>query len=378
MNYYYTNTFVHTSVKTGERSRKLNGIYTSNNPYRKYERRTQLERSFHGTLIANPFYEGNPYITPSIQLPAVLQNRLYDKLRETLIGSKGELLTSVVEWRTSLDMISKRALQLWAAYSAVRKYQFKKAARILKTSVPKKISSIGHIGKKDKTLSPTELWLEYWMGWAPLAGDIGLAINKLTGNPTESKHFSVGVSDRNVKSKIYGRGSGSLSSNQVVWSYWREHFSVTRRFTAYGDVIVTNHNYQLANQLGFTNPALTMWQILPFSFMVDWFANVGKVLGTLTDFHGLSFSNTGAGILAEGNGTFEYSLVKSSPGRSPTTGQFYPVDSVSGSYSGYVEEMRRVPGALPGPKLQVVMLDKLSLTRAATSVSLLVEIFLRK
>jgi hypothetical protein len=54
---------------------------------------------------------------------------------------------------------------------------------------------------------------------------------------------------------------------------------------------VNNPNTLLMNQMGFINPASIAWEAVPFSFVVDWFANVGQVLNSATDFVGLSMKN---------------------------------------------------------------------------------------
>jgi hypothetical protein len=43
-------------------------------------------------------------------------------------------------------------------------------------------------------------------------------------------------------------------------------------------------------QTGFTNPLNLGWEILPFSFVVDWFLPVGNYLETLSAWDGLTFS----------------------------------------------------------------------------------------
>jgi hypothetical protein len=44
-----------------------------------------------------------------------------------------------------------------------------------------------------------------------------------------------------------------------------------------------------AAQTGFTNPINLAWEILPFSFVVDWFLPIGPYLEAFTAFEGLEF-----------------------------------------------------------------------------------------
>lgn len=294
------------------------------------------------------------------------RNSLYEKLRDKLTGPKGELLTSAVEWKGSLGMITQRVTQLSAAYSSVKKLQFKKAATILKLSGRQTKSIERNIRQKNLKFSPTSAWLEYWMGWAPLHGDIVHALETMVSVPNQSQHFSVGVTFK--RSQWVERTGGEFD-------YTKTTVDVKGKYSAYGNFLVTNHNLVLANRLGVINPVLTAWQLVPFSFIVDWFGNVGSVLGSLTDFVGLSFSNTGYATKSEITALGQRNIITGDP-KSTYDNQMYLY--YQGNASGFGYHRRRSPSPLQAPRLEVKMLDKLSLTRALTSISLLTEIFLKK
>jgi hypothetical protein len=42
-------------------------------------------------------------------------------------------------------------------------------------------------------------------------------------------------------------------------------------------------------QIGFNNPINLLWEIIPYSFVVDWFLPIGQYLEGLTNFQGLTF-----------------------------------------------------------------------------------------
>lgn len=352
---------------------KINGKYVTNAPYRHLvcvapKMRILANQTGYGDLYNA--MSGNWHGTPA---SVATTNRLYSKLKEELTGPKGELLTSTLEWKSSLDMISGRAIQLAQAYSALRKGKFKRTADILRMEVPSGIAKRAKRGQ-----SAASMWLEYWMGWAPLAGDIGLAIEVLTKESRPPRSFSVAVT-QSIEDRKYVHNV----TDKVNGIYYKDLQTLSEKgsFSAYGKVSVINHNAHLADQLGFTNPALTAWQMLPFSFMVDWFANVGQVLGSLTDFMGLDITQTGtaASIRASGSRYIVENVLEyysAYPGQWPRSSRVVMKNDIKAEF--HTVHVWRTPGTLPTPRLQVVMLDRLSLTRAATSVSLLYEIFLRK
>lgn len=370
-----------TVIKYGEVEPVKLEKYSRNNPYYKNTQRSTAPQEPTRIPDRLPANQSGPF--PDVITPPAAINRLVGKVNEVLQGPKGELLTSAVEWKSSLDMITKRAGTLIEAYSALRKGHLFEVAKIL--GIPNKTAQQvvrrsrkklkwslrappKERGKKkpvERYASPTSAWLEYWMGWAPLMGDIGHALNTLVRTPPPNNHFSVGVRVT-VPTVVVEQGS------PLSHYYFRKQTDSTGVLSAYGNFIVTNHNLNLLNQLGFVNPALTMWQIVPFSFIVDWFGNVGQVIGSLTDNVGITLSETGSARMMKTTVTtldVGYEIFYDPSFRQ----EFYSL-----SQSGERLELRRDPGGLPKPQLNFAMLDKLSLSRAATSISLLVEIFLRK
>lgn len=366
---YYT-----TRVTT--RNPKVNGRYVANSPYLHRWARTHTQTGYEKNGSLRMTTASSVGLFPDAMTIST-NNRLYGKLLEALIPSKGELLTTAVEWRTSLDMISGRTRQIGAAFLAVRRFKFTKAAKILNISTPSRVKNLTAKRVKAQGLSVTSLWLEYWMGWAPLIGDVANAVQTMTKGPLYSER-TFSVSARQESGSTSGNRTGATSG-----SYYHYDVKIVKRtvFSCYGKVRVTNHNANLATQLGFTNPLLTAWQVLPFSFMVDWFANVGTVLGSLTDFQNHDFYDTGSGMKHSAKAEYsEVEMVQESyyayPNQWPPAKRLVLV--TKRAQAAWLEERRRTPGAIPMPRLHIQMLDKLSLTRAATSVSLLVEIFLRK
>jgi hypothetical protein len=138
------------------------------------------------------------------------------------------------------------------------------------------------------TNSLAQNWLELQYGWKPLLQDIHGAFNALsTFNEDESFVRRAVASATKEFETVENLGvGGTLPSSAGT------HKRITRTRTTTRFVI----RYKLENplisflaQTGFTNPVNLLWEILPFSFVVDWFLPIGPYLETLKAWDGLTF-----------------------------------------------------------------------------------------
>jgi hypothetical protein len=119
----------------------------------------------------------------------------------------------------------------------------------------------------------------------------------------------------------------------------------------------------LASRLGLINPASVAWELVPFSFVVDWFTGFGSYLDSFTELAGLSVSQ-------------EYSTMYAKC--EMHTRCWYEYNpSHDGEFAWNQHYMRRTLGlSRPLPVAPRLLNFGDSLTRAATAVSLLTQIFL--
>lgn len=213
--------------------------------------------SFAGTHLSTPF-NSDAY--------AKAYSKAYNKAVSAM-GEQSNWSVNGKEWRQSLSLISEPALSLWRFSRHLRRGDFRGAARQLKTAVPR--------GLKDSAKSFGNNWLKFHLGVEPLIKDIHAGLDTL------QQPLPVG--------KVRVRGSDyferlNVHSGEVD----RIDFRVKTGVTIGYEFEVTNPNLFKANQLGLVNPAAFAWEIIPFSFVVDWFANVGQFLSSFTDFAGVS------------------------------------------------------------------------------------------
>jgi len=265
----------------------------------------------------------------------IVQNKALEKLKSD-IGDESMWSVNLKEWKQSFDLISGPATTLWQFSRKLRRFDFPGAAKVLKSQVPRGLKPTAkHFGDN---------WLKYHFGIEPLMKDIAAGVNTLQ-SPLPSKE----VSGRSVfKTPNERLDAGILIYNTVYETRCRLSCRVE----------VSNPNLFLANQLGFTNPATFIWETIPFSFVVDWFANVGQFLGQFSMFAGLEILNPQTSLFQVANRTVIGGSL--SPDWADITAT---IDRV------YMTRRR----SLPGVTLKVTPWKAPSPTRAATAISLLVQ-----
>ena len=125
-------------------------------------------------------------------------------------------------------------------------------------------------------------------------------------------------------------------------------------------IYVTNPNRYLLQQMGLANPLLVAWELVPFSFVVDWVADVGTSLGGITDLLGCTVIGPYTTYYAKGK-------VRSS--------WYWQLANARTTLSGHVVVIKRKKGFdYPLPNLSFRANIGSSLNRAANAVSLLGQI----
>jgi hypothetical protein len=128
-------------------------------------------------------------------------------------------------------------------------------------------------------------------------------------------------------------------------------------------VILNNPNRFFNEKFGLSNYASIAWELVPASFLADWLGNVNNMLDSLTDFDGLTLWNgyhTWYAICTDC--IMDHNVIVD------------PFTQLRCEYSNVAMEMERKTG-IPGPTLLFKVPERLSVTRAATAIALLVTLF---
>lgn len=290
-------------------------------------------------------------------------NAAYGRLKSK-VSDRAELGAGLAEISDSYSMIRTRATQMFQVARDIKKGRFGDAAdKLGLTRTPKGVS-------RKKQFAGN--FLEYSFGWAPLIGDIGSAVNVLQNpiaSPTPKGSASVPVR-RTLARESWTRTPPGMIKYQRNASL---SGSVTCKQGAM--IRVANPNLWLANQMGFVNPLSVAWELVPFSFVVDWFTNVGEVVSSMSDFVGLEVENPWTLKLSDL--TYEDSWTAVSQyGSWNTVGQYVWDDPTTQTETVRVHfiEMARGLG-LTQPQLETPSFSGFGARQAALSLALVTQIF---
>lgn len=128
-----------------------------------------------------------------------------------------------------------------------------------------------------------QTWLEYSYGWKPLLNDVYNSAEALSEVMTENQSIVRSASAR-------GKGTVSTTLKTPVRN-WVLTNVVTREISVKMEVFyrIPDGGVSVVDAFGLQNPYIVAWELLPFSFVADWFIPIGKALENLTATNGLQF-----------------------------------------------------------------------------------------
>lgn len=205
-----------------------------------------------------------------------LNNQAYTRALLKMKDQKVNLSVAAAEVKSSASMLAQTAMTLYRAYRAARKGNWKALVREFKPGTltrkpPKGWSSRDASGR----------WLEVQYGWKPLVSDLNGTIEWLNTSPAAQLTFKVTGSAMDEEFITRDRGS-SLRPAQTRYKVKR----VAKSIVHYQMVDYRAHNRAQAGLV----PTLSVgWELVPYSFVIDWFLGVGSWLETFDATVGKSF-----------------------------------------------------------------------------------------
>lgn len=302
-------------------------------------------------------------------------------------GEKAALAVAMAEAREGLSMITKRVTQLAKAANALRKGRFYDVATTLGLTSPtrppkarvlksKRLrwlkngkTGLWYPRPKETRSSRREVtdyvashWIEYSFGWSPLVGDIITAL-KVLDEPLTYSH----------RTKSTGKYANAWEYPNVVedsirkTTYLGKH---TVKFSCRIAAVLTvnNPNRNLAQRLGLTNLLSAGIELIPFSFVANWFVNLDEYVAQFDQFYGVTVNSAYYTNLLESTALYTTTDLVKGTGKTTVV--------INGQSVG--TSVERTIGSLPSVTFGVRAAYRHSLGRALNQSALLVLLFAPK
>lgn len=198
-----------------------------------------------------------------------LRNLALIRARASMKGDHVNLGVAYAERNRTAKLVGDTAIQLAKSVKDLRHGNVRSAMRRL-----------GITGKKGEPrgASVPSKWLELQYGWKPMLSDVYGACSELSNRDKEDWRISaLGKSysltnhkvTRNLNWANTGNHGGSTTAEVRRWAKCRI------------DALPQNEAKISLASVGVTNPLTIAWELVPFSFVVDWFLPIGGYLDGL-------------------------------------------------------------------------------------------------
>jgi hypothetical protein len=229
----------------------------------------------------------SPLMTAADSQFAVVENSAIKKLNARAnLGVQANMAQNLAQYTQTTNMIAKNAKNIAASVFALRKGKFSLAANLLFNNVGRSTGKQIRMGFPSKSKSLANNWLELQYGWKPLLSDIDESMRILASYIEKSSGTQQVKATATMTRQTVGKIFGPVSVDPAI-GFERSQTLWSCRFGC--KYKISSHLTSSLAQLGFTNPINLAWEILPWSFVVDWFLPIGPYLESLSAPHGLEF-----------------------------------------------------------------------------------------
>lgn len=199
------------------------------------------------------------------------QYKLIQKLNELIKGSDFNMSTFLGESNQTLKMLADSATRIAKALHHAKKLDVFGAARSLfegtsRKPLPKHDWTKNRPGS-GSAKNASALWLELQYGWRPLLGDAeacAQSIAHAVNVPFRQTYRTKVRRETFYKIGPIDVGSGNIQT--AIGAKVRTRYLVAE----------ISEKPSVLAQLGLLNPEVVAWELLPFSFVADWFIPIGS------------------------------------------------------------------------------------------------------
>lgn len=203
------------------------------------------------------------YVPVPVEVSSLLQSNLDNKVKQKILERvKDSDVNLGVIWgerEQTFRLLADATKRLGQGYHLARSGNFLGAARAL----------VGSTGAAKTTIARN--WLELQYGWRPLMSDI-YGLCKTAHKLSRHRQFTV-VSYRSKINDVR-TGYQPFGTDYTVYKDEQSLYESSGRvkFQSSSMLLAT------AAEMGLLNPAAVAWELVPFSFVVDWAVPIGSFL----------------------------------------------------------------------------------------------------
>lgn len=208
-------------------------------------------------------------------LPPSLENELKVKCLRKVRDSSVNLAMTLAFMGPTLQMIQQRLMAIAQVLDAVKARDWKRVYRLLKAPGYKP-------GKR-----AADYTLEVQFGWRQLIADVVGLCEALEKGLRDEHMFVYGKAGAKSAKPFFHQVNGFYTTYFIGDIY---HFGTKEEFHSMTMIFkVRNPAMQLLSQLGLTNPAVLAWDVIPWSFVVNWVIPIGDWLESIDASVGLEY-----------------------------------------------------------------------------------------
>jgi len=228
------------------------------------------------------FFYGEP--APAEHLALARNKALRNLIQRAELGIEANLAQDFAQIGQTTRMIGLNARKIARSLLLLKKGNFPSAIKALTAgrTADKMPPRKGPSASKNLA----ENWLELQYGWKPLLKDIEGAFNALSKLQGADQLVHRVTASARHRWQSVGTYNSTEPLSQVKGNASTFTDTSCRFVLKYK---IDDRLKSFLAQTGFTNPVNLSWEILPFSFVVDWFLPIGPFLETLSAWDGLQF-----------------------------------------------------------------------------------------
>lgn len=230
-------------------------------------------------------WEGFTYLPLTTDCENIATAKLVSSLQD--IRTQWNLLVTLGEAKETAVHLAHTASRLVHGFNSFRKGDIGGAYKHLAGRKPvpvKKEKTHRQLKRRAKDGSllddVSSGWMEFSYAWRPLLSDIDSAARYIAEKQILSRQSVYPVSKGHVmeldQKKVLTADSGA---NSFDFTHYNHHECKVRMTYELSPAFMWTAS--TLDELGFSDPATLVWELLPLSFVVDWFINIGQVLESL-------------------------------------------------------------------------------------------------